>query len=140
MSASSEVKIVATRGAMLIAGVFVLTVFLAAMPGRRVPVVGAQSEQQNSQQAQPMQGMDHSKMHHPDADEQASEKDAMADMSHMHGPNSNMGPHMTMTAMREQTSEDAQRANEIVTQLRSGIEKYRDYHVALKDGFKIFMP
>ena len=48
--------------------------------------------------------------------------------------------HMTMTAMRPQAPEDVQRANEIVTQLRAGIEKYKDYHVALDDGFKIFLP
>jgi hypothetical protein len=35
---------------------------------------------------------------------------------------------------------DTQRANEIVGQLRSGIEKYKDYHVALADGFHIFLP
>jgi len=143
MSAGSEVKRVAARTAMLVAAVFVLAVFLSAMPGHRVPVVGAQSEQQNSasRQAQDsMQSMDHSKMHHLDADEQASEKDAMADMAHMHGPNQQMGPHMTMTAMHEQTPADMQKANEVVAQLRGGIEKYRDYHVALDDGFKIFMP
>jgi len=140
MSASSEVKRIAARTGMLIAAVFVLAVFLSAMPGHRVPVVGAQSERQNSAANQPMQRMDHSKMHHPDADEQASEKDAMADMARMHGPNQQMGPHMTMTAMHEQTSADVQKANEVVAQLRSGIEKYHDYQVALNDGFKIFMP
>jgi len=135
----SEVKKVAARTGMLIAAILVLTVLLAAMPGRRVPLVGAQPKLQNSaanQAQEPMQGMDHSKMHHPDADEQASEKDAMADMVHMHGSN----PHMTMTAMREQTPADVQKANEVVAQLRNRIEKYRDYQVALNDGFKIFMP
>ncbi|HJZ66125.1 MAG TPA: hypothetical protein VKD70_17490 [Candidatus Acidoferrum sp.] len=140
MSACSEVKRVAARTGMLVAAVFVLAVFLSAMPGHRVPVVGAQSEQQNSAASQsvqdPVRGMEHSKMHHPDADEQASERDAMADMAHMHGSN----PHMTMTAMHEQTPADVQKANEVVAQLRGGIEKYRDYHVALNDGFKIFMP
>ena len=134
MSASRELRRIAARGAMLIAGVFVLAVLLSAMPGHRVPAVGAQSEQQNS--AQSMQGMDHSKMHMPDADEHASEKDAMADMAHMHGAN----PHMTMTAMGAQSPADVQKANEVVAQLKTGIEKYRDYHVALNDGFKIFMP
>jgi hypothetical protein len=62
---------------VLICGVFVLTVFLSAMPGHRVPIVDAQSSQQDS-----MQGMDHSKMQMPDADEQASEKDAMSDTAH----------------------------------------------------------
>src|SRR5882724_3059199 len=141
MSASSEVRRIIVRTGMLIAGIFVLAVLLSAMPGRRVPVVDAQSEQQNSSQqnssaGQSMQGMDHSKMMTPDADEQASERDAMEDMGHMHGSN----PHMAMTAMRMQTSADVQKANEIVAQLKNGIEKYRDYHVALNDGFRIFMP
>jgi hypothetical protein len=42
--------------------------------------------------------------------------------------------------MRPQTPEDARKANEILTPLRSGIEKYKDYHVALSDGYKIFLP
>jgi len=131
MSASSEVRRIAARTGVLICGVFVLTVFLSAMPGHRVPIVDAQSSQQDS-----MQGMDHSKMQMPDADEQASEKDAMSDMAHMHGSN----PHMTTTAIRAQTPADLEKANEIVAELKSGIEKYRDYHAALNDGFKIFMP
>jgi len=131
MSASSEVRRIAVRTGVLVGGVFVLTVFLSAMPGHRVPIVDAQSSQQDS-----MPGMDHSKMLTPDADEQASEKDAISDMAHMHGSNQ----HMTMTAMRPQTPADVQKANEIVSELKSGIEKYRDYHVALSDGFKIFMP
>jgi len=121
---------------MLTTGVFVVAVLLSAMPGHRVPVVGAQSEQQNSSASQSRQGVDHSRMQMPDADEQASEKDVMADMAHMHGANS----HMTMTAMRTQTPADLQKANEVLTQLKTGIEKYRDYQVALNDGFKIFMP
>jgi hypothetical protein len=130
MSARSEVRRIVARTGVLIGGVFVLTVFLSAMPGHRVPIVDAQSSQQDS-----MQGMD-SKMQVPDADEQASEKDAMSDMAHMHGSNA----HMTMTSMRPHTPADLQKANEIVSELRSGIEKYRDFHVALDDGFKIFMP
>ncbi len=138
MSASSEIRRIIVRTGMLIAGVFVLAVLLSAMPGRRVPVMGAQSEQQDSSASQSMEGMDHSKMQMPDADEQASERDAMADMAmgHMHDSN----PHMTMTTMRAQAPADVQKANEIVAQLKSGIEKYRDYHAALNDGFKIFMP
>jgi len=137
MSAGKEVRKVAARTGMLIAAVFVLTVLLAAMPERRVPIVDAQSAQESQGQSPgSMPGRDHSKMQQPDPDEQASERDAMADMAHMHGSN----PHMTMTAMRPQTPEDIQRANEIVTQLKDGIEKYRDYHVALNDGFRIFLP
>ncbi|GAC1635445.1 MAG: hypothetical protein NVS9B14_12720 [Candidatus Acidiferrum sp.] len=136
MSARSEVKRLVVRTGVLIGGIFVLTVLLAAMPGHRVPVVGAESQQEAAQSAQPMQGMDHSQMHMPDADEQASEKDAMTDMAHMHGANA----HMTMTAMRPLAAGDKQKADEIVAQLKAGIEKYRDYHAALNDGFRIFLP
>src|SRR5260370_30493421 len=48
--------------------------------------------------------------------------------------------HMHMSAMRPPTPDDAARANEIVTQLRSGIEKYQDYHAALNGGYKILLP
>jgi len=88
------------------------------MPGHRVPIVDAQSSEQNAsanQAAQnPMAGIDHSKIQEPDADEQASEKDAMSDMAvgHRHGSNR----HMTMTAMRPQTPADLQKAREIVAE------------------------
>src|SRR5256886_17494249 len=42
--------------------------------------------------------------------------------------------------MPPQAPSDAARASEIVKQLRTGIEKYKDYHVALNDGYKIFLP
>src|SRR5260370_1207056 len=70
-------------------------------------------------------------------DEHASEKAAVGDMTPGH--HDAHSAHMTMTAMRAQTPEDVQRAKEVVAQLRAGMEKYRDYHVALNDGFKIFM-
>jgi hypothetical protein len=42
--------------------------------------------------------------------------------------------------MRARNSADLERANEILTQLRTGMEKYKDYHVALNDGYRIFLP
>ena len=47
---------------------------------------------------------------------------------------------MYMTTMRDRSPEDVARAGDIVTKLRAGIEKYKDYHVALNEGFRIFMP
>ena len=38
--------------------------------------------------------------------------------------------------MRPQEPGDVERANEIVAQLRAGIEKYKDYHVALADCYQ----
>ena len=47
---------------------------------------------------------------------------------------------MRMTSARPASAADQQRANEIVQKLRAGIEKYKDYHVALDEGYKIFLP
>jgi len=51
-----------------------------------------------------------------------------------------MGPHMKMTALRPAKTGDAKRAKEIAEAARSAAEKYTDYHTALADGFKIFLP
>ncbi len=70
--------------------------------------------------------------------DQSVEHGAMDAMSHMH--HHQMGPHMYMTALRPASPQDWAKADEIVEQLRPAIEKYEDYHVALADGFHIFMP
>jgi len=82
--------------------------------------------------------MDHNSMPGMDMDDaKANEARAVHDMTPGHMDAHSL--HMRMTAMRPQTPADAARANEIVAQLRSGIEKYKDYHVALDDGYKIFL-
>src|SRR5260370_21481798 len=74
--------------------------------------------------------MDHSKMSGMEMDDaKANEAHAVHDMTAGQMDAHNL--HMSLTAMRPQTPEDAARANAIVTQLRAGIEKYNDYHVAL---------
>jgi len=144
----SAVRLILHTGAV-IGAIFVVTVLLAAMPGHNAPTVEAVSpyaqpdsaQQESPQQTPPASsGMDHSHMN-MDADEKANESAAVhamnqMDMNHVHGGSA----HMHMTEMRSQTAADAQRASQIVTQLRAGIEKYRDYHVALNEGFHIFLP
>jgi hypothetical protein len=135
MSARGSIVHILTKTGMLIGALLVFTVLLAALPVHRAPV------QEGSTQESPAQSADadHGSMPGMDmSDEHANEKAAVRDMTpgHHHAHTQ----HMTMTAMRAQTPEDVQRAKEIVTQLRGGIEKYRDYHVALNEGFKIFMP
>jgi len=71
-------------------------------------------------------------------DDQQTEHGAMNAMSHMH--HHQTGPHMYMTKLRTATPQDWSKADEIVKELRESIEKYKDYHVALTDGFRIFMP
>ncbi len=72
-----------------------------------------------------------------DGDHQA-ENGAVSAMSHMH--HHQMGPHMYMTALRPSAPEDWAKADAIAQQLREAIEKYKDYRVALSEGFHIFMP
>src|SRR5271156_474442 len=91
---------------------------------------------QNAQQTQgSMPGMD---MGSPRAGRDA-EAAKGADMA-MSGHDMDMGPHMFMTDLRPANPSDEKRAAEILAELRPAIEKYKDYKVALADGFKIFLP
>ena len=58
----------------------------------------------------------------------------------MHAHHMESGPHMTMTDTRPLRPGDHERAQEIVDGARKAMERYKDYHVALKDGYKIFLP
>ena len=49
-------------------------------------------------------------------------------------------PHMRMTPRRPLRPGDQARADSIVTQLKGALARYRDYHAALADGFRIFLP
>jgi hypothetical protein len=130
MSVRSALFHLAARSGLVLAAVFVMALLLAAMPGHHAAMQQNPAAQEAAQ-PQGMPGMDMS-------DEKASEKDAVNEMTPGHHDAHSL--HMTMTAMRPQTPEDVRRAEEIVAQLRAGIEKYRDYHAALDDGFKIFLP
>lgn len=135
MSARATARHIAAKAGMLLGALFVFTLLLAALPVHRAPVQEGSSQPSASQAPD----VDHGSMPGMDMrDEHASEKAAVGEMTPgHHDPHS---VHMTMTAMRVQTPEDVRRAKEVVAQLRAGIEKYRDYHVALNDGFKIFLP
>ena len=87
---------------------------------------------------QGMAGMPGMKMDHGQMTaDQMAEHDANGQMipGHQH-----MGPHMKMSAKRPSTPEDWAKADEVVTELREGIEKYKDYRVAIADGFEPFLP
>lgn len=136
MSARSSFLQIAAKTGILLGALFVVTVLLAAIPAHDPP---AQETAQESAASSPAPDLDRGSMPATDmSDEHASEKAAVHDMTPGHREANSQ--HMTMTAMREQTPQDLERAKEIVVQLRAGIEKYRDYRVALADGFKIFLP
>jgi len=131
-----------------------------ALAGAATNLVARQATQQDQQkkpgndsgQNQNMPGMDNGMpgmgMDHDmpgmkmgqgaDEKDQQTEHGAMDAMSHMH--HHQMGPHMYMTKLRTATPQDWAKADEIVGELRESIEKYKDYHAALADGFRIFMP
>jgi hypothetical protein len=94
-----------------------------------------------AQKQMPM-NMDHMGEHmgatadQPKADDESAAP-AMEAMSSHH---MDMGPHMKMTTLREAKPGDRERADEIAWTTGLAIEKYRDYKVALKDGFRIFLP
>ena len=140
MSGRNTAVQMAAKTGMLIGALFVVTIVLAAIPSHKAPTQAGFAQQPAQEPAvTPVVETDHSSMSGMDmGDEQASEKAAVQEMTdgHHHGRSA----HMTMTTMRPQTPEDVQRAKDVVAQLRGGIEKYRDYHVALNDGYKIFLP
>jgi hypothetical protein len=143
MSPRSAFMQLITKAAIGFGALFLVGVVLAAIPNHRPPVMAEASGDPSAfaQQTQEQgQAMDHSKMPGMSmdmGDEKATEAAATHDMAHMHN---GYNPHMHMTSSRPQTAADAQRANEIVKELRAGIEKYKDYHVALDEGYKIFLP
>jgi hypothetical protein len=140
MSARSTFLNLATRAGILFGALFLVSVLLAAIPGHRAPAPQSQGSQQSpGSQAQESQSTDHSSMPGMDMDDaKANEARAVHDMTPGHMDAHSL--HMHMTAMRPSNPEDTARAKEIAAQLRGGIEKYRDYHVALNEGYKIFLP
>jgi hypothetical protein len=88
-----------------------------------------------------MSGHDSSKMTSSDMHETGGMGDGSAPaMSAMQDHHMEMGPHMKMTALRDPRPGDQEKAQQVVEAARKAAEKYKDYHVALADGFKIFLP
>ncbi len=112
----------------LIAALAVLLV--AAWPLR---TSRAQNAQQQAPASMPGMNMDQAG-NKTSPDEQKGADMAMSDHD------MKMGGHMFMTDLRPATTADQARAAEIVKELKPAIEKYKDYKVALADGFKIFAP
>src|SRR5580692_2473801 len=116
-------------------------ILLAAAASFCVPSLPAQQSQIPPSSPAPAQdsmpGMDmgqHDSDKNPDAAKSAH--DAISD----HDMDMSMSSHMYITTLRPANPADEKRAEEILAQLRPAIEKYKDYRVALADGFKIFGP
>ena len=102
----------------------------------------------NGQESMPgmdMSGHDMSSMKDmpPSAEKEANkenESEAGAHVMHSMEGHMDMGPHMKMTALRPPKPGDAARAEQVAESARRASEKYLDYHAALADGYKIFLP
>jgi hypothetical protein len=117
----------------VVKSIFMATALLIAT------AAGAQEQSQKSHDQGGMAGMDMG-----DAQKQAASPEARAANDAMSGNMSDhdmdMSAHMFMTDLRPANAVDEKRAAEILTELRPAIEKYRDYKVALAEGFQIFLP
>ena len=96
----------------------------------------AQQDSPQDMKGMNMPGHDMSQMGQNSGDD----SDASAHAMHSMEGHMDMGPHMKMTALRPPQPGDAEKAQEVVVAARSVMEKYKDYHVALNDNFKIFHP
>ncbi len=110
------------RLGLLIAATFIFAVLVLVL-------------QASSQDHSSMAGMGHSSMPMPEKADSPEMQQAVMSMKHV-----DMGPHMKMTELCPPKPGDRERADKIVAELRSSIEKYQDYHAALDDGYKIFLP
>jgi hypothetical protein len=138
MSSLSTLIHLVTRAGIGLGALFVVGVLLAAIPNHRSPVVVTTAVNAEQEPQEPAAGADHTNMPGMNMQAgQANEQAAMEDMANMHHGDT---AHMHMTSAKPLSANDHQRADEIVKELRVGIEKYKDYHVALNEGFQIFHP
>ncbi|HTR46522.1 MAG TPA: hypothetical protein VMM16_03935 [Verrucomicrobiae bacterium] len=104
------------------------------------PLSSAQQSSKPSDSPNKNQGsMDMSDMQHETEQFPEAAKAANDAMS-MSGSDMDMNPHMYMTVLQPKGPGDDRRGEEILDILRRSISKYKDYKVALADGYQIFLP
>jgi hypothetical protein len=101
---------------------------LQDMPGMKMPEDHASGHDMSSAKDMPV------------ATDKDADNDASAHVMHSMEGHMDMGPHMKMTALRQPKPGDAARAQQVVEAARKSSEKYDDYHAALANGYKIFLP
>jgi hypothetical protein len=98
-------------------------------------------------QSSPSMGMDrsgHDMSHMKSGDKgdaAGADSETQAHAMHaMEGHHMDMGPHMKMTELRPLKPGEEERAQKVVESARRVADKYKDYHIALNEGFQIFLP
>ena len=129
--------------------VLVLTLLAS---GAALICLRAQTDPQDSQQSpadngrarehdhsDSMPGMNMDGMKMDDDSGNHAQTGAMQSMAHSHHMAMDAA-HMRMTPVRPVADGDRERAQQIVDTLAEAIQKYKDYHVALAEGYRIFAP
>jgi hypothetical protein len=122
--------------------ILIATFVMASVAWGQQPDNSAQPAGQ-SMPGMDMPGHDMSKVKEAPAGKSADkdgDDEAGAHVMHSMEGHMDMGPHMKMTALRPAKTGDAERAQQVADAARKALEKYKDYHAALNDGFKIFLP
>jgi hypothetical protein len=114
----------------------VMTFLAASVAWGQQPAQSTPPSNDQSMPGMDMPGHDMSKMKGADEGRDADE----AAGAHTMEGHMDMGPHMKMTELRKAKPGDAERAQKVADTARQVAEKYTDYHTALNDGFKIFLP
>lgn len=122
------------RFRILIASLAVL--FAPAFTAWPRPIQDAQQNPPASPDHSAMPGMDMDSMKRENESSPAARSANRA----MSAKEMHMDAHMFMTSLRPPNRRDQQRADEILAALIPAIERYKDYRVALEDGFHIFLP
>ena len=102
-----------------------------------ISFLSAQQQEHSQPQPHDMSSMDGMDMAHTDG---SGEQEVNAATQMMSSHHMDMGPHMKMTELRPLQEGDQERAERVVDEARKVMAKYQDYHAALNDGFKIFLP
>src|SRR5512132_2212079 len=61
-------------------------------------------------------------------------------VSSMAGSHAHLGPHFRWTTLRPANQTDQATAWDILRQLRQALARYREYRVAIDDGYEPFLP
>ena len=75
-----------------------------------------------------------------DGDGHLHEHQTQETVTSMSGSHEHLGPHFNWTGLRRSNPADQEKAAAIVRELRRTLAPYRDYRVAIKDGFEPFLP
>jgi len=109
--------------------------------GQQPPATGnAQPGEPSNMPGMDMPAHDMSGMKDMPMSAEKNDSDASAHAMHAMEGHMDMGPHMKMTSLRQPKPGDATRAQQVAEAARKASEKYIDYHAALADGYKIFLP